>query len=244
MSIYPVVLLPGLAGARTEFAALVDRFAAAHPVHALDPFGAGDLTVDGQADQLAAAVRRLSCDPAAVRRMSGDPAVVVGHSHGGLVALSMAARHPDLVAGVVLIDTPVLLPRAARLLARLPLAALGTPLARPAVRLFLAATFRDADPPAWRDEVLTRLAAVPLPVVRAVVAGTFTYDSTRRLRELTVPALCVRANIPIRLERLPSGVRTADIPGAGHWVHVHAADRTGDAVAGFLSTLPAGARSK
>jgi hypothetical protein len=132
----------------------------------------------------------------------------------------------------------VLLPPAARLLAKVPLGTLSTPLARPAVRRFFATTFRDADPPAWRAEVLARLEAVPLPAVRAVVAGTFTYDGARRLHALTVPALCIRANIPIRLEKLPDGIRTADIPDAGHWVHVHAVDRTSDSVASFLSTLP------
>jgi pimeloyl-ACP methyl ester carboxylesterase len=222
------VVLPGLAGTRTEFAALASRFQSTVRCHVLDPFRTGDLTVDGQADRLAATVRHLS----------SDPAVVVGHSHGGLVALSVAAQHPDLVAGVVLVDTPVLLPPAARLLVRVPLAALSTPLARPAIRRFFAATFRSADPPAWRAEVLARLEAVPLPTIRAVVAGTFTYDSARRLQALSVPALCIRANIPIRLEKLPAGIQTADIPDAGHWVHVHAVDRTSDAIANFLSTLP------
>jgi esterase len=225
---YSIIALPGLAGTRTEFAALSDRLAAEHPVHALDPFQTGDLTVDGQADRLAATVRH----------QSSDAAVLVGHSHGGLVALSAAVRYPDLVAGVVLVDTPVLLPTAARLLVRVPLAALNTPLARPAVRRFFAATFRDADPPGWRAEVLARLEAVALPTVRAVVAGTFTYDSTRRLHALTVPALCIRANIPIRLEKVPAGITTADIPDAGHWVHVHAVDRTSDAITTFLNKLP------
>jgi hypothetical protein len=58
--------------------------------------------------------------------------------------------------------------------------------------------------------------------VRAVVAGTFTYDSTARLRALTVPAVCVRANIPVRLDRLPATVRGTEITGVGHWPHVHA----------------------
>jgi hypothetical protein len=38
---------------------------------------------------------------------------------------------------------------------------------------------------------------------------------------LTVPALCVRANIPIRLDRLPATIQGAQIPGVGHCPHVH-----------------------
>ncbi len=38
----------------------------------------------------------------------GRPVVVVGHSHGGRVAVSLADRRPDLVAGLVLVGAPVL----------------------------------------------------------------------------------------------------------------------------------------
>ena len=141
---------------------------------------------------------------------------------------------PELVAGLVLLDVPLLLPPAVRLLARLPLALLRTPLGRPAVRRFFAGTFRAADGPAWRAEVLARLDRVPAHVVRAVVAGTFTYDSAARLRALTVPAVCVRANIPVRLDRLPATVRAVEIPGVGHWPHVHAPEATNRAIETLL----------
>ena len=37
----------------------------------------------------------------------GRRAVVVGHSYGGNVALATAARHPELVAGVAIYETPM-----------------------------------------------------------------------------------------------------------------------------------------
>ncbi|WP_420844036.1 alpha/beta hydrolase [Limnohabitans planktonicus] len=37
-----------------------------------------------------------------------EPAFLVGHSLGGILSLMCAARHPELVRGVVLIDSPVL----------------------------------------------------------------------------------------------------------------------------------------
>ena len=42
------------------------------------------------------------------------PVIVVGHSHGGRVALCLAADHPEKVAGLVLIGAPVLTRQASR----------------------------------------------------------------------------------------------------------------------------------
>jgi pimeloyl-ACP methyl ester carboxylesterase len=39
--------------------------------------------------------------------MAGRRGVVMGHSYGGNVALALAARRPDLVAGVVVYETPL-----------------------------------------------------------------------------------------------------------------------------------------
>lgn len=42
-----------------------------------------------------------------VALLHGRRAVLVGHSYGGNVALATAARHPELVAGVALYETPM-----------------------------------------------------------------------------------------------------------------------------------------
>ncbi len=39
--------------------------------------------------------------------LAGRLAVLIGHSYGGNVALATAARHPELVAGVVIYETPL-----------------------------------------------------------------------------------------------------------------------------------------
>ena len=50
----------------------------------------------------------LTDDVAAViREMGLPPAVLIGHSLGGLLVLTMNRRHPDLVLGTVLADTRV-----------------------------------------------------------------------------------------------------------------------------------------
>jgi pimeloyl-ACP methyl ester carboxylesterase len=220
---YPLVFLPGLAGTASEFAALHAHFADRRDVESLDPLAGGDLTVDGQARQLAQG--RGWSRPADISESAPESsAIVVGHSHGGLVALSLASQFPDRVAGLVLLDTPVLLPGAARGLARLPLTLLRTRAAHRLMRRFFSATFRDADSEVWREEVLGRLAQTPRPVLRAVVHGTFTYNSRKQLQHLAdrgVPVLVIRANIPTPIEKLPPGIDTASIDGLGHWPHVH-----------------------
>ncbi len=42
-----------------------------------------------------------------VQVLAGRKAVIVGHSYGGNVALAAAERHPELVAGVVIYETPL-----------------------------------------------------------------------------------------------------------------------------------------
>ena len=42
-----------------------------------------------------------------VHLLAGRAAVIIGHSYGGNVALATAARHPDLVLGVAVYETPL-----------------------------------------------------------------------------------------------------------------------------------------
>jgi len=60
-----------------------------------DPdLGPGPPTVDRQVGDLAAVIRQTGA----------APCVVVGHSWGGLLTELLAAHHPDLVCGLVLVD--------------------------------------------------------------------------------------------------------------------------------------------
>ena len=82
------------------FAAAIPAIAARTRLIAYDRAGLGtsdpaaELTLDVQVDDLAA-----------LAAYAGDgPCVLAGHSWGGLLVLLAAARYPDLVAGLVLID--------------------------------------------------------------------------------------------------------------------------------------------
>jgi pimeloyl-ACP methyl ester carboxylesterase len=210
----PVALLfiPGFAGHAGEFAAQVAHFGGLRPTLAIDLPTTGDLSITGLADQVAAMATELGT----------QHFVAVGHSQGGLVALELANRYPERVAGTVILDAPVLLPAGVRVILRALLLVLRTPLWRPALRSFFAGTFTQRDSPAWRAEVLQRLDHIPQRAASAMVPATFAYNADGALRLLSVPTLYVKANVPTNLSRLPATVRAEEILGSGHWVHVHA----------------------
>ena len=96
----PVVLLHGLASQR-RFWNLVVRRLAGIPVLAVDARGHGDSDQPDEGYDL----DTVAADIAGAMRASGiDNACVVGHSWGAAVALTLAARHPELVASVVALD--------------------------------------------------------------------------------------------------------------------------------------------
>ncbi len=98
-----VILLHGNGSMVEDFAStgLIDRLAENHRVLAFDRPGFGESDRDGrtwtperEADLLAEVMQTLGV----------QTSVVVGHSWGGLVALSMALRDPDSITGLVLLS--------------------------------------------------------------------------------------------------------------------------------------------
>lgn len=98
---YTVVLIHGSMDRQSGFRRLAkslsttnrvltyDRRGYADSSHAKGPFGVGQQVAD-------------------LLEVLGDgPAVLVGHSFGGAVALAASCRHPDLVQGVVVYESPM-----------------------------------------------------------------------------------------------------------------------------------------
>jgi pimeloyl-ACP methyl ester carboxylesterase len=97
-----LLLVHGLAGQLCHFTfGMVDLLATQYRVVAVDRPGSGysvrepgaSASIGAQADVLAALIDTLQL----------DRPVVVGHSMGGAVALALAQRHPERVAGLVLV---------------------------------------------------------------------------------------------------------------------------------------------
>lgn len=105
----PIVLIHGLSGQMRNFAPdLVARLAENHRIILLDrpgagysaPLASGTNTLAGQADVIAGLIGQLEL----------DAPLIVGHSLGGAVALSLALNHPESVGALALI-APVTQPR-------------------------------------------------------------------------------------------------------------------------------------
>lgn len=97
----PMILIPGLASAGSVWHETVNEFARDHEVHVLTlagfagqpPLGVDSGWVFAMRDAVTAYARGLA-----------EPPVLVGHSLGGVIAMSLALEHPELVRAVVNVD--------------------------------------------------------------------------------------------------------------------------------------------
>ena len=238
------VLIHHFGGSRATWAAVMAELGDACVCVAADLRGFGGsgsagraFTVGAWADDVVA-----RCDALAVGRM-----VVVGHSMGGRVAMAVAARRPERVAGVVLVAPSPLTPEpmtdAGR--AGLSTARDGAFSAEQQVRHItggslspdqIAAAAADvvtADPAAWaawidvgsRADLTGIAAAITCPVT--VLSGD---------RDAAVPTAVVERGV---VDRLPQA-KLVRVPGAGHLLPVEAAAAVADAIRQMVAAVPAG----
>ncbi|KAK1178078.1 alpha/beta hydrolase [Streptomyces sp. NBS 14/10] len=98
----PFLLLHGLGSNARMWDEAADRLAAAgHPVYALDMRGHGesDVAPDGYDNETVVADLVTVC-----RELGLTGALLAGHSWGGNIAVRTAAEHPELAAGLALVD--------------------------------------------------------------------------------------------------------------------------------------------
>jgi pimeloyl-ACP methyl ester carboxylesterase len=103
----PVVFVHGLGGSVQNWGLVAPAVAARTRAYAIDLPGFGLSFPAGRATTVRANAEVLATF---LREVVGGPAMLVGNSMGGAAAMLVAGAHPELVAGLVLLD-PVL-PRA------------------------------------------------------------------------------------------------------------------------------------
>jgi pimeloyl-ACP methyl ester carboxylesterase len=104
----PVVFVHGLGGSHLNWCLIGPQLAAGRRAVALDLHGFG-LTPGTRRNSTVQDNTRLL--DRFVRQVTGTPVILVGNSMGGLISLLQTAAAPDTVAGLVLIDPALPLPR-------------------------------------------------------------------------------------------------------------------------------------
>lgn len=247
----PVLLLHGLAGHGEEWAQTASWLTARCRVVALDARGHGrservprDVSRDAQVADASFVVEELGL----------SPVVVVGQSAGGLSALSLAARRPELVRGLVLVDASPMgggeeVESAARAIGE----ALGAWPVPFTSRAAAASFFEDrfggtVAAEAWTHGLERRDGAwwprfeveVMVQTLRAAIAE----PSWEEWARISCPTLLVRAGNGVvdprvaeeMMERLP-GARLVEVPDAAHDLHLDRPDEWRRALTDFLDSI-------
>ena len=248
------LLLHGLAGHADEWAQTASWLTARCRVIAYDARG------HGRSERFPADVSRDAVVADAVfvvERLGLHPVVVVGQSVGGLTALSLAARRPDLVRGLVLVDASPssggegveeAVGAVARALREWP-ASFGS---RADAQTFFAERFGGGlAAEAWTSG----LERVPtgwqtrfdVEVMAQTLRAALSVPSWDEWDSITCPTLVVRAGNGMvdpettreMAARLP-GARVVEMADAAHDVHLDRPDEWREALGGFLDSVDGG----
>src|ERR1700693_1735524 len=173
-----VLLVHGLGGSHLNWLSVAPQLAERYRVYALDLPGFGRSPLAGRRSSIAANVDLLT---RLIARLSDGPIVLIGNSMGGLLAIGVAAMHPELGSGVVLVDPAGPAPRSWR------------PRFDRVTRTFLAAAFI----PSWGARRVGRAVAALGP--EQLVYETLRLCSANPSR---IEQAVVDAHIALEAERL------------------------------------------
>jgi pimeloyl-ACP methyl ester carboxylesterase len=239
----PIVCSHGLFMDQTMFDPQVEALKTRYRCIAWDERGhgqtgdvTGPFTYWDSADDLAALLGSLGV----------ERAVLAGMSQGGFLSLRAALAHPDMVSGLILIDTqagaenPDLLPYYQQLLERWLTDGMDDELAATIEAIILGQGYADAErwKSSWRQ--------LHLDSVKQVFATLAERDDiSQRLTEIRVPALVIHGAQDIaigvdRAEALAAGLPDAQlvlIEGAGHASNLTHPDQTNPHIERFLEQL-------
>ncbi|MEO6144877.1 MAG: alpha/beta hydrolase [Dermatophilaceae bacterium] len=99
-----LVMVHGLGGSLVNWAALAPLLTDTCRVIALDLIGFGHTKADTHSTSVSANQQMLQ---RFLTEVAGSPAILVGNSMGAMITIMQAARHPETVAALVLVDPPM-----------------------------------------------------------------------------------------------------------------------------------------
>jgi len=232
-----LLLVHGWCHDHTYLAPQLEHFRRRHRVVVVDQRGHGasdkpdqEYTIAGFADDLAWLCRELGL----------HRPVVVGHSLGGVVALDLAARYPELPGAVVMLDSPVFAPAPLLEKVREVVAALKTPAYRDAQGgLVRAVSFHPADDAARTERIVAHMASAPQPMMAGSFESLFAHDSAAAAAACRVPILYVHTAHPMadlaRFRELRPGLVTGQIVGSGHYFQLEVPEQLNPMIERFIA---------
>jgi len=231
------------------FVPVLPHLAARWHVYALDLRG------HGKSGRVAAGYRWQAFEEdcvAFLRQRVGEPAILAGHSSGGMIAISLAAHHPDLVRALVLEDPPVsrfgrgMLEESKQDVLFGKLAASGLPIPAIADQIASIRPDRDAAWLRWRARAISLMDPETLTMLYDG-PGHEGYDLAALLPGITCPVLLLRADPAespavtdddeAALRAAVKDVSVVRFPGVGHTIEASAPDRYLRVVSDFLESL-------
>lgn len=232
----PIVLVHGWTCDHTYFAPQEAHLGRKHRIVAVDLRGHGA----SDKPEGAYPISLLADDVAWLCGELGlEKPVVIGHSMGGMTAVELGARHPDLAAAVVACDSPLAIPEA--LAANLAgfSAELKKPNWRPVHAGFIAnALFLPTDDPERKRKILAQMTSAPDHVTLACWDAIASADMDSSLQRLKVPFLYLAAAPPIadqaKLRKLCPHVMIGQTVAAGHFHQLEVPDQVNAMIDAFL----------
>jgi pimeloyl-ACP methyl ester carboxylesterase len=233
----PVILVHGWACDRSFMAPQFEHFRCSHRTVAVDLRGHGesdcpdqDYRIDVFADDLAWMIRELAL----------ERPVCIGHSMGGAVVLELAARWPDALSAIVLLDTAVLPAPAVWTGVQPVIAGLRTSQYRDVLREFLAGTFfLPTDDVQRKTEIIDAMLTPPQHVLASAFEGIFLWDSDAAAARCRVPALYIASTRPrgdvARLHELCPQLVHGQIVSAGHFLQLEVPEQVNAMIDRFLA---------
>jgi len=216
----------------------IETFAQRHRIIAVDLRGHGesdkpdqDYDIAGFADDVAWLIREMGL----------NRPVLIGHSMGGVTALSLLRKHPDIARAAVFVDAGIMpFPEEMRPLLDQTIEALKSPayreMAANVVKQFL---FREESPQDLRDQVAAGMASAPQRVMHTALTSTLS-EENYPAGPLPVPSFFVRAATLAATEeqikeRYP-GMETVSMDAA-HFVHMEKPDEFNAILSRFLERV-------
>ncbi|MCA9512837.1 MAG: alpha/beta hydrolase [Myxococcales bacterium] len=234
-----VVFVHGWCCDRSFLAPQFDHFARRRRVVALDLRGHG--RSDGVGTDCA--IRDLADDVASVIEQCGlERPVLVGHSLGGVIALDVAVRRPELVGAIAMLDSIVAIPSHLDGLAQGLSLLLASPRFRETLVDFVDQwLLRPDSDRALRDRVVDVMANADPDVALQAWQSMVEYDDRGAIKACPVPILFMAAeNTVSSLEELPDmhpDLELVYMRGVSHFHPLEAPEATNRHLEDFLDRL-------